>query len=114
MAARHDAGGEVIVDALLGTGLAGEPQGNIRQAIEAINGAHQPVLALDIPSGLSADSGAVLGSAVVADGTVTFIGDKVGLHTGDAPAYTGEIDFRPLGVKAQCLFRYPAHGLAAG
>ncbi|WP_394424930.1 NAD(P)H-hydrate dehydratase [Vreelandella stevensii] len=99
--------GEVIVDALLGTGLAGEPQGNIRQAIEAINGAHQPVLALDIPSGLSADSGAVLGSAVVADGTVTFIGDKVGLHTGDAPAYTGEIDFRPLGVKAQAFFDIP-------
>ncbi|MGM0831690.1 MAG: NAD(P)H-hydrate dehydratase [Pseudomonadota bacterium] len=99
--------GEVIVDALLGTGLSGDVAGEIRQVIEAINASHQPVLALDIPSGISADTGAVLGLAVSAACTVTFIGDKIGLHTGDAPAYTGEIDFRPLGVKAQAFFDIP-------
>lgn len=100
--------GEVIIDALLGTGLTGEVTGRLRRAIEMINAAHRPVLSIDIPSGLVADTGAVLGVAVDADCTVTFIGDKVGLHTGDAPAYTGEIDFRPLGVKAQAYFDIPA------
>ncbi|AIA76632.1 bifunctional ADP-dependent NAD(P)H-hydrate dehydratase/NAD(P)H-hydrate epimerase [Halomonas sp. XH26] len=99
--------GEVIVDALLGTGLSGDVAGEIRPVIEAINTSHQPVLALDIPSGISADTGAVMGLAVNAACTVTFIGDKIGLHTGDAPAYTGEIDFRPLGVKAQAFFDIP-------
>ncbi|WP_404374956.1 NAD(P)H-hydrate dehydratase [Vreelandella aquamarina] len=99
--------GEVVVDALLGTGLSGEVAGSIQQAIKAINASARPVLALDIPSGISADTGAVLGMAVAATCTVTFIGDKMGLHTGDAPAYTGEIDFRPLGVKAQAFFDIP-------
>ena len=99
--------GEVIVDALLGTGLTGEVEGRFKRAIETINAAKQPVLAIDIPSGLVADTGAVPGIAVKASCTVTFIGDKVGLHTGDAPAYTGEIDFRPLGVKAQAYFDIP-------
>ncbi|MDK2750547.1 MAG: NAD(P)H-hydrate dehydratase [Halomonas meridiana] len=99
--------GEVIVDALLGTGLSGEVEGSIKQAIKAMNTASQPVLALDIPSGISADTGAMLGTAVEATCTVTFIGDKIGLHTGDAPAYTGDIDFRPLGVKAQAFFDIP-------
>lgn len=99
--------GDVIVDALLGTGLTGDVKGETRLAIETINAAQQPVLALDIPSGIAADSGAVLGVAVEASCTVTFIGDKIGLHTGDAPAYAGEIDFRPLGVKAQVFFDIP-------
>ena len=51
--------GEVIVDALLGTGLSGEVEGSIKQAIKAMNTASQPVLALDIPSGISADTGAI-------------------------------------------------------
>ncbi|GEN27617.1 bifunctional NAD(P)H-hydrate repair enzyme [Halovibrio variabilis] len=96
--------GEVIVDALLGTGLTGEVAGRFRRAVEMINAAHRPVLSIDIPSGLVADTGAAPGVAVQAACTVTFIGDKIGLHTGDAPAYTGEIDFRPLGVKAQAYF----------
>ncbi|MBW6389632.1 NAD(P)H-hydrate dehydratase [Billgrantia antri] len=90
--------GEVVVDALLGTGLTGEVRGEFRDAIEAINASSLPVLAIDIPSGLAADTGAVLGVAVSATRTVTFIGDKVGLHTGRAPARTGEVHFRALGV----------------
>ncbi|WP_252107476.1 MULTISPECIES: NAD(P)H-hydrate dehydratase [unclassified Halomonas] len=96
--------GEVIVDALFGTGLSRPVEGEARAVIDDINRAEQPVLSLDVPSGIAADTGAVQGTAVHAHCTVTFIGDKVGLHTGDAPGYTGEIDFRPLGVKAQAFF----------
>ncbi|MFG6139133.1 NAD(P)H-hydrate dehydratase [Halomonas sp. B23F22_10] len=92
--------GEVVVDALLGTGLAGEVRGDFRQAIAAINTAERPVLAIDIPSGVHADTGAELGVAVEATRTVTFIGDKLGLHTGRAPALTGEVSFRGLDAPA--------------
>lgn len=93
--------GEVLVDALLGTGLGGEVRGDFRDAIEAINASGLPVLAIDIPSGLAADTGAELGMAVRATRTVTFIGDKIGLHTGRAPALAGEVHFRALGVDAR-------------
>lgn len=99
--------GEVMVDAVLGTGVSGCVKGDVGLAIDAMNQTRKPILALDIPSGISADTGAILGLAVQATCTVTFIGDKVGLYTGEAPAYTGEIDFRPLGVKAQAFFDIP-------
>jgi NAD(P)H-hydrate epimerase len=76
-------GHELIVDALLGTGLNGPAEGIWAEAISAINEAPCPVIAADIPSGLSADSGCVLGCAVQADLTVTFIGLKRGLFTAD-------------------------------
>lgn len=100
--------GEVIVDALLGTGLSGEVRGAFREAIEAINACGLPVLAIDIPSGLAADTGAELGVAVRASCTVTFIGDKIGLHTGRAPALVGEVHFRALGVDARQHADLPA------
>ena len=92
--------GELVVDALLGTGLSGEVRGAFLDAIAAINASARPVLAIDIPSGLHADSGAVLGKAVRAAATVTFIGDKLGLHTGAAADHVGELHFRALGVDA--------------
>ena len=58
--------GEVNIDALLGTGLTGEVEGRFRLAIEMINAAQRPVLAIDIPSGLVADTGAATGGAVKA------------------------------------------------
>ncbi|WP_431025755.1 NAD(P)H-hydrate dehydratase [Halomonas sp. H5] len=93
--------GEVIVDALLGTGLSGEVREPFLSAIARINAAERPVLAVDIPSGLCADSGAVLGAAVAASATVTFIGDKLGLHTGAGPARVGELRLKTLGVDAE-------------
>lgn len=88
----------VIVDAMLGTGLGGEVRGVYKEAIATINGNTAPVLAVDIPSGLCSDTGRVLGTAVKADLTVTFIGLKRGLFTGAAADYTGAIEFNDLGV----------------
>lgn len=93
--------GEVIVDAMLGTGLSGEVRGKVRDAIDAVNESALPVFAIDIPSGLHADTGAILGTATRASCTVTFIGDKLGLHTGAARDHVGELDFRPLSVDAE-------------
>lgn len=92
--------GDIIVDALLGTGLSGDVRGESAQAIAAINRTGLPVLALDIPSGLCADTGAVLGDAVRACATITFIGMKQGLLTGAAPACTGALTFAGLDVPA--------------
>ncbi len=82
---------DVIVDALLGTGLDRPVRGAIADAIEAINGVATPALALDIPSGLQADTGAVMGLAVKADATITLIGHKRGLFTAAGPDCTGAV-----------------------
>lgn len=81
----------IIIDALFGIGLSRVVVGDYALAIAAINSAACPVLALDVPSGLHAGTGAVLGCAVKATVTATFIGLKCGLFTGEAPEYCGEI-----------------------
>ncbi|MEM0954071.1 MAG: NAD(P)H-hydrate dehydratase [Pseudomonadota bacterium] len=86
----------VIVDGLLGTGLRKALEGDFAAAVSAINDSGQPVLSLDIPSGLCSDTGTVMGEAVNADATVTFIGVKQGLLTGDAPAHCGELVYANL------------------
>ena len=93
----------VLVDALLGTGLQGELRPDYVAAVEAINAAGLPVLSVDIPSGLSADTGCVNGLAVCADLTVTFIGLKIGLFTGDAPDWVGELVFDDLQADSALL-----------
>ena len=90
----------VIVDALLGIGLRGAPTGAFAQAIEQINRSGLPVLALDIPSGLNADTGAVAEVAVAAHLTITFIAIKRGLLTGRGAALTGELVLANLDVPA--------------
>ncbi len=92
---------DVIVDALLGIGISGELRPEYLARVRWINGAGVPVCAVDIPSGLCGDSGRVLGAAVRADLTVTFIGRKRGLYTGAGPAHCGEIRFSDLGVPAE-------------
>ena len=89
---------DVIVDALLGIGLSGEIQGIYQKAIATVNTTGCPVLALDIPSGINADTGDLQGCAIKADLTVTFIGLKQGLYTAKAPAYCGEIICDGLGI----------------
>jgi ADP-dependent NAD(P)H-hydrate dehydratase / NAD(P)H-hydrate epimerase len=88
--------GEVIVDALLGTGLKGPLRDNLVPVIRAVNAAALPVFALDVPSGLDSDAGTVAGEAVRADATVTFVGLKTGLFIGNGPEYCGTVFFDDL------------------
>ena len=98
----EDMAGDVVVDALLGTGASGPPRPAYAAAVERINAyrnaCRRPVVAVDLPSGVSADTGASLGPAVRADTTVTFIGRKLGLFTGDGVDHAGEVVFDSLGV----------------
>ncbi len=87
---------DVIVDALLGTGLVRAVAGDFRAAVEAVNAAGVPVLALDVPSGLDADTGWPNPVAIRASATVTFLGLKQGLFLGDAADHCGELDFADL------------------
>ncbi|MDB6047603.1 MAG: nnr [Pseudomonas sp.] len=86
----------IVLDALLGTGLSGDVREPYLGAINAINASGLPVVAVDIPSGLSADTGATLGVVVQAQLTVTFIGLKLGLLTGDAADAVGALVFDDL------------------
>lgn len=88
----------VVVDAMFGTGLDRPLEGIWEQAVHAINAAGMPVLAVDIPSGLHGGRGEVMGEAVRADVTVTFIGLKLGLFTGQGPARRGRLCFHDLAV----------------
>jgi len=96
--ARALAAAPLVVDALLGTGLARDVEGPVRDCIEAVNAAGRPVFALDIPSGLDADSGLVRGVAIRAARTITFVGLKSGLYLGAAPDHVGTLEFAGLGI----------------
>ncbi len=93
-----DLQGDVIVDALLGTGLKGEVRESYRDSIVAINNSGLPVVAIDVPSGLNSDTGMVMGTCVTADLTVTFIALKCGLYTGDGIHHAGTIQLENLDV----------------
>lgn len=86
----------VLVDSLLGTGISGDVREPYAAAIRSINESALPVLAVDLPSGLCADTGRVLGQAVRADLTVSFIGLKIGLFTGEGPDRVGALEFNDL------------------
>ena len=90
-AALASARADVLVDALFGTGLARALEGEAARVVSLLNAAGGGRLALDIPSGLSADTGSELGVALRADLTVSFIGLKQGLFTGDARDRCGEV-----------------------
>jgi NAD(P)H-hydrate epimerase len=91
-------GAALVVDALLGTGLDRPVAGPMRACIETLNASGLPVFALDIPSGLDADTGRVRGAAVAAARTITFVGLKSGLYLGAARAHVGALEFAGLGV----------------
>jgi ADP-dependent NAD(P)H-hydrate dehydratase / NAD(P)H-hydrate epimerase len=90
---------DVVIDALLGTGLKGAPREDTSSLIEEINGADVPVLAVDIPSGVNASTGEVAGAAVQADVTVTMHGPKVGLAVGPGRFHTGEVVVADIGLE---------------
>jgi NAD(P)H-hydrate epimerase len=91
---------DLVVDAMLGTGLERPVAGQWAEAIESVNAGSAPCLAVDIPSGLHADTGSIMGAAVHAAVTVSFIGLKQGLFIGAGPECRGEVRFSALAVPA--------------
>ena len=96
---------DLIVDALFGTGLSRPVGGKYAALIEAVNGSGVPVLACDIPSGVSADTGEVLGCAVKADVTVTFNLPKTGQLLPPGTEYTGKLIVQDIGIPEQAKDR---------
>lgn len=88
----------LVVEGLFGTGLTREIQGKDRAVLEAIDAAGAPLVSLDLPSGVDADTGQILGFAPTAALTVTFLGEKRGLHQHPGRARAGEIVVAGLGV----------------
>lgn len=87
---------EVIIDALFGTGLDRPITGDYLKAIQLANQSKRPIIALDIASGLHADTGAALGDAIQATHTCTFITRKLGLYTYQGPDHSGHIHYSNL------------------
>jgi ADP-dependent NAD(P)H-hydrate dehydratase / NAD(P)H-hydrate epimerase len=90
---------DVVIDALLGTGLKGAPRDDTAQLIEQINSARVPVLAVDIPSGVNASTGEVAGEAVRAHVTLTMHGPKVGLAIAPGRFHAGEVEVADIGLE---------------
>jgi len=99
---------DLIVDALIGTGLDRALEDEWYDTVAAINASLKPVLAVDIPSGLDANTGASYGIAIHATHTLTFIGQKMGMYTAQARYYCGKINFASLGV-ADTLYQQIDH-----
>ena len=94
---------DLVVDAMLGTGLSRDVAGLYRQCIEQLNRSALPVIAVDIPSGLDADTGRIQGAAIVATHTVSFIGLKQGLFTGSGKQCCGHIELDTLSIDDELL-----------
>jgi len=93
---------DLLIDALIGSGLDRDLEGDFRDAVLAMNRHRAPVVALDIPSGINGDSGAVQGTAVRADATITFVGLKSGLFLGDGQTHAGTLHFDDLDIPSDC------------
>ena len=111
----HGASFHLAIDGLFGIGLARAPEGAFLRAIALLNRLRCPVLAIDVPSGLNADSGALVGTAAVrASHTITFLANKPGLHTGQGRDHAGEVHVDDLQVDAalfgaaQATLNHPA------
>lgn len=94
---------DIVVDAILGTGLTEAVQGLYKNIIEVMNKAHKPIVAVDIPSGLSADTGVVPGSCIRADVTVTFAVPKHGLILYPAANYVGALHVVDIGIPKRLI-----------
>ena len=105
---------DLIVDAILGTGIKRNLDEDWIEIMDRINELDTPVIAVDIPSGLNADTGAVMGQAIEADSTVCFISLKKGMFTGLARNYCGEIIFNDLRIPSStyALLNEDAHLLS--
>lgn len=97
-----DGEASLLVDALLGSGLERDVSGEFAKAVAAINAHPARVMALDMPTGVHGDTGEVMGTAVAADLTVTFVGLKAGLFAGRGAELSGTIAFDGLEVPEHC------------
>jgi NAD(P)H-hydrate epimerase len=97
----------IIVDALIGIGLKGSVRGTYCDAIELINNSNLVVVAVDLPSGLNADTGDVENICVKAQTTICFIGLKQGLFTNHGPDYCGKIVYQDLAEKSTIFDEIP-------
>ncbi len=88
----------LVIDALFGIGFRSKVQGPISDVIDYLNQSKIPILAVDVPSGLDADTGKVLGTAVRAKTTVTFVANKKGFLKSGAKNYCGRIVVRDIGI----------------
>ncbi|MEO8743753.1 MAG: NAD(P)H-hydrate epimerase [Candidatus Dormiibacterota bacterium] len=91
-------GADMIIDAIFGTGLSRRPEDSFARWIEAINGSGKKVIAVDVPSGLDADTGVAYAPSVRADVTVTLGLPKAGLLASDGPRLAGEVWVADIGV----------------
>ena len=96
---RYAADSDMVVDAILGTGLKGHLQDEYKKLIEAINALNLPILSVDIPSGLDCDTGRPHGAAIQADYTITFVAVKAGFQNTSAAQYTGEVHVASIGIE---------------
>ncbi|QEH39063.1 Bifunctional NAD(P)H-hydrate repair enzyme Nnr [Aquisphaera giovannonii] len=97
------AGADWLVDGLLGTGLTRPVEGTLRRVVEAMNRSGKPAMALDLPSGLDADTGRPLGVAVRARATASFVAPKLGFGAEGASEYTGVVKVVDIGVPRRLL-----------
>jgi len=109
----HNTHEVLVVDAMLGSGARGPLRGEFAEAVDCINQSPYPVFAIDVPTGVNADTGHVERTAIIARATISFIGPKVGLYTGDAADYTGRIYFESLMIPAGVKQASPANNPVA-
>jgi NAD(P)H-hydrate epimerase len=103
---RHCLNAELVVDAIFGVGIHSPVCGIFEKAIRAINRSQRPVVSIDVPSGLNADTGQVYGVAVKAARTVTLALPKAGLFEGEGPKYAGEIEVADIGIPRELLLPF--------
>jgi NAD(P)H-hydrate epimerase len=93
-----DNSAELVIDALIGSGLSGKPSGNAEKMINNLNSSQLPVISLDIPSGLHGTTGAVEGSSVIAYATLTLALPKIGLLLPEASKFVGRLYLADIGI----------------
>jgi hydroxyethylthiazole kinase-like uncharacterized protein yjeF len=97
--AEEGVSGDVLIDALFGTGFRGEPRPDAARLIEEVNASGAPVVAVDLPSGVNADTGEIAGAVVEADVTVTMHGRKVGLEVAPGRFHAGDVVVADIGLE---------------
>ena len=100
---------DVVIDAILGTGLSNDISGVYLAAIDLINQSGRTVISLDIPSGVHGTTGRILGAAVRADVTITFTSAKLGQILYPGAEYTGKLIIREIGIPAEILQNSPGY-----